>query len=330
VITMTIHRSLRTLAAAGLLALTALPLRAQDPLARGMTLFGQGQYAAAQRAFAPYAASHPRDARAAFWMGRSLLTQRKLDDAVEWLEKAVELDDRQAPYHLNLGNAYGLQAMDANILRQAILARRAKGQFDRAVELAPGDLDARWGLMRYYVVAPGLLGGDVGKALGQAAEIAKRDPFRGMNAHALVYSQTKDYPALIAELERGVRQFPDSLGVWFGLATAYEAAGRPAASFELLEGLIRRKPNALAAYYQLGRVGAVTGQRLDRAEQAMTRYLQSRPGPADPPLTFAHWRMGMIYERQGRRDPAKAEYRTALALDPANAQARAALTRLGG
>jgi tetratricopeptide (TPR) repeat protein len=295
-----------------------------------MSLFGQGQYAAAQRAFAPYAASRPRDGRAAFWMGRSLLTQRKLDEAVEWLEKAVELDDRVAAYHLNLGNAYGLQAMGANLLRQAILARRAKGQFDRAVELAPNDLDARWGLMRYYVLAPGLLGGDVGKALEQAAEIRKRNPFRGMNAHAVVYSQVKDYPALIAELERGVRQFPDSLGVYFGLATAYETAGRPAASFDLLESLIRRRPNAMAAYYQLGRVGAVTGQRLDRAEQAMSRYLRFTPGPADPPLAFAHWRMGMIYERQGRREPAKAEYRSALALNPDNTQARAALTRLGG
>jgi tetratricopeptide (TPR) repeat protein len=328
--TMKLPTPLRALAAAALLALFAHPLRAQDPLARGLGLFNQNQWAAARRAVAPYAASHPNDARAAFWMGRTFLSERRLDDAVEWLEKAVDLDGRVAAYHLSLGNAYGLQAMNANVLRQAILARRAKLQFDRAVELSPGDVDSRWGLMRYYMLAPGLLGGDVQKALDQAAEIRRRSPWRGMNAYAVVYNQVHDYPALVAEMERGVRQFPDSLGASFGLVSAYEAAGRPAAAFELLESLIRRRPDAMAAYYQLGRVGAVTGQRLDRAEQAMGRYLAHKPRAGEPPLAYAHWRMGMIYERQGRRDPARAEYRTAVALDPSNGQARAALTRLGG
>jgi tetratricopeptide (TPR) repeat protein len=321
---------LRALAAAALLALAAQPLRAQDPLARGIALFNQRQWAAARRAVEPYAASHPRDARAAYWVGRTYLSERRPDEAVQWLERAVETDGRVAAYHLSLGNAYGLRAIGANVLRQAILARQAKSQFDRAVELSPDDLEARWGLMRYYMLAPGLLGGGVDGALEQAGEIRRRNPWRGMLAHDVVYRQVRDYPALVAELERGVRQFPDSTLPYFELIAAYELAGRTTAAFEPMEALLRRRPGMMPAYYQIGRLGALTGQRLDRAEQAMGLYLKYTPRRGEPALTYAHWRLGMIHERQGRREPARGEYRAALALDPANRQAREALARLGG
>ena len=54
--------------------------------------------------------------------------------------------------------------------------------------------------------------------------------------------------------------------------------------------------------------------------------------PADPKLpTEAHarWRLGMIYEHQGRKDLARREYESALKLDPELEQAQEALENLG-
>ena len=48
-----------------------------------------------------------------------------------------------------------------------------------------------------------------------------------------------------------------------------------------------------------------------------------------PSLAHARWRLGMIYEKLGRKDLARREYETALKLDAELEQAREALENLG-
>jgi tetratricopeptide (TPR) repeat protein len=311
------------------LAALPAPAAAQDPIARGVRLFQQRQYPAARRALEPYVQSHPRDARAAHYLARVHLEERNPDAAIELLERAVSLDGRQSTYHLYLGNAYGVKAMSANPIRQALLARKAKGAFERAVELAPGNVDARWGLMRFHMRAPGLLGGDWNEALAQAAAIKRAAPYRGAEAFAVLHRHRNNLPAVAAEYEAAKRRFPDSVALYFRLGSTYDAMGRFDASAALFEELVRRRPEVMGSYYQIGRLGAITGRRLPRAEAMLQRYLRHTPRGAEPPLSYAHWRLGMVYERQGNRPRARAAYRAALALDPRNPEAKAALAKLG-
>jgi tetratricopeptide (TPR) repeat protein len=50
--------------------------------------------------------------------GRALMDSNKADAALKAFEKAVALDDKNAEYHLWLGNAVGSVARDASVLRQ--------------------------------------------------------------------------------------------------------------------------------------------------------------------------------------------------------------------
>lgn len=320
----------RALAFAALLALPASPLAAQDPIARGVRLYEQGQLAAARRAIEPYARSHPRDARAAYYMGLSYLSERSVDGAVEWLERAVELDGRSADHHLNLGNAYGLKAMGANVIRQAILARKAKAEFDAAVALAPNSIPARSGRMRFYMMAPGVLGGSMDRALEEAAEIRRRNPYAGVGAHVAVYRRQGDTAAVVRELEAAVRQFPDSVPVYLALGNTYDGMKRHDASVGVFERLARRRPQSMTAAYQLARLSVVTGRGMDRGESLLKQYLRHTPRAGDPALFAAHWRLGTLYERQGKRDQARASYRASLAINPAFGLARESLAKLGG
>ena len=49
------------------------------------------------------------------------------------------------------------------------------GEFEKAVKLDPNYIDARFGLMEFYLMAPRLMGGGADKAREQAVEIRKRD-----------------------------------------------------------------------------------------------------------------------------------------------------------
>jgi len=53
---------------------------------------------------------------------------------------------------------------------------------EKAVELNPDSIEARFDLMEYYLQAPAFLGGDVAKAEGQAREISKRSAAAGRKA----------------------------------------------------------------------------------------------------------------------------------------------------
>ncbi|HET6229944.1 MAG TPA: tetratricopeptide repeat protein [Longimicrobiaceae bacterium] len=312
------------------LASLAAPLHGQDAVARAQRIYMTRQYAAARRALEPYARSHPNDARAAFWMGRTYLSQKNADSALVWLQKAVELDARPSDYHLHLGNALGLKGLQSNMLRQAILARQAKAEFERAVEIAPRNVDAHLGLMRFYLLAPGILGGDMDKALAEAGAVKRVDAYVGALAAASVQKARGDVAALTAEYEAALRRFPDSTALYIGLGNTYDGQKRFTDEVALYERFIRRRPDVMVPYYQLGRIAAVTGQGLDRGAAALQRYLQSKPVGSDPSLAAAHWRLGMVYARQARRDQARAEYRAALAIVPNFPEARASLAQVGG
>jgi tetratricopeptide (TPR) repeat protein len=308
--------------------------RAQSPgpdaVTRARALVEERQYAEARALLESHVRGHPNDAEAAHWLGRLLLLQDQADAAIPWLEKAAQLDGRNARYRLWLGNGYGQRAMNANPLQQARLARRAKAEFEAAVGLDPGELDARWGLMQFYLMAPGIMGGDRKKAREQADEIRRRNPYRGVHAMILVHSRDGDATAMNAELDRGIRLYPDSVMLRYALATTRERNGDVPGALDALEEVLRRDPSQTPALYQIGRLGAVSGERLPRAEEAMRAYLRHTPGPGSPSHANAQWRLGMVLERQGRLDDAKAAYLAALALDPAHKEAPAALRRLGG
>src|ERR1700736_2778507 len=75
------------------------------------------------------------------------------------LQRAVAQDPNNAAAHFLLGVAYGNLAQKANVFRRTSLARHTRDELEHAVELDPNHLEARWGLVQYYALAPGYLGG---------------------------------------------------------------------------------------------------------------------------------------------------------------------------
>ncbi len=98
--------------------------------------------------------------------------------------------------------------------------------------------------------------------------------------------------------------------------------------FGLLRRVVEQEPDNLEAHYQLGKIGALTGQQLDLAEAALQKYLEHEPPTGAPTKEGAHWRLGMIYEHRGQTDRAIAAYRAALQVNPGFRPAKQALERL--
>lgn len=263
-----------------------------------------------------------------FARGCAAMGDGKAEAAAEAFERAAEAAPRSAVAQFWLGRAYGDQAQRANVLRQASLARKTKRAFDRAVELDPDYLDARDGLLQYYLLAPGIMGGSEAKAREQADEIRRRNAYRGGYASVQLLQKRKDWAGVAREMEALVRQYPDSTGPWQTLGLAYGQQGRWDDAWATLDRMGRAMPGAPILDYYAGRLAVESGARLERGEAGLTRYLQHRPARNEPSLATARWRLGQLREKQGRRGEARAEYEAALKLEPGFRPARQALEKV--
>ena len=266
------------------------------PLADAIKLFDAHRPVEAQAAFEKIAATDPKNAEAADYLGQLALERDDPDQAVKWLEQAVALAPGKSAYLLALGDAYSIAVNNVSVFSKAGVAEKCLAAYDKAVALDPDNLDARARRIEYYRHAPGFVGGGMDKAYAEAAEIRKRDAVRGAEAFGTLYVAEKKY----------------------------------AAAFLMLDAVIKANPDKKVLLYSLGSVAAASGQQLDRGEAALKEYLRYNPTANEPPLFVAHWRLGRIYEKKGNKDAARAEYEAALKLSPQFPPAQAALKKLQG
>jgi len=258
-----------------------------------------------------------------------------MDSAYTLLVRAVDAEPGSAEAHFWLAQVAGTRAARHRSIGAFFLARRAKREFSRAVQLEPTNAVYLEGLGRYLARAPGIVGGDRDSARALATSLLRIDRMRGVS--------------LLVELDlRGGsaadRARADSLIEAFA---AEPSGGR--------EGLVRlasffvytrRADRALPIARQLvaddssDAVGrSVLGGTLvtlgrDQAEAVRhLRYALEHPAPVTtdgrqfwPPGLW--WRLGQAYAQLGQPDSARAAWREALRLQPGFRPVRAALDSL--
>ena len=306
----------------------AAPLRAQCT-GNVQRLFVARDYDAARREAEATAKRHDMEAAAQYCVGRIAYAQGQSNKAVDWFERALDRDVTVAEYHLWLGNALGDEAQKASKFRQPFLARRVKTEFEAAVRLDPRNIDARHGLIQFYSMAPGVMGGSMTKAKEQAAEIGKLNRMRGHLELAALLEKEKDLAGAERELGAALTSASDSAAPYFALSNFYARQKQWDRVFETLEQLMKALPDDKSAKLSYARVAYLSGQNLERGETEAKSWLASPPADASPQLTAAaHVRLGAIYDKQGRLDEARAEYEKGLELNPRNEEAKRGVAKL--
>lgn len=276
------------------LLLLVTSTRGATPLEAARELYTQRKDAEAKSAFEALAKSEPRNAEAVFYLGRLAMRARDFDAAIKRFEQAVALDGNRAAYYLELGGAYGNKAQSAGLLGKASLAGKSRNALEKAVELAPDNLEARNGLVQFYSQAPAIMGGGMDKAHAQADAMIRLDAVRGKIAKAGLFVREKKFDE----------------------------------AFGLYEDTLRTAPTDYNALYQVGRLAAESGQRLDRGLAALQQCLTLEPPAGAPGRAPTHWRLGNIWEKKGDKVAARAAYEAALAADANFENARTALKKL--
>src|SRR4051812_33396903 len=174
-------------------------------------------------------------ARSAFLLGKAAVQAHRVDDAVTQMERAVALDTANWEYHMWLGHAYVRQIGTVNFMRKAFVGRRMGAEYNKAVELAPENLDAAEARLEFFLNAPGIVGGGLDKAEAEATRIASLNRYRGGFAQGRIAEHEKQYGRAESVYRDLMRDYPDSSGPVASLATLYQTLGRHADALSLID-----------------------------------------------------------------------------------------------
>jgi tetratricopeptide (TPR) repeat protein len=298
---------------------------AQSPVDQARTLFESKKYDEAKKLLVKIGDTDKNYGQAQYYLGRVAMAQNDPEAAEDYFEEAIDTNDKVAEYHYWMGNALGVMARDANVVRQGMLASRIKDEFEKTVALKEDFMDAHWGLITFYLEAPGFMGGSFEKAKAEAKVIGKYKEADGHRALGMIYNKEERYADAEKEYLAALKSDPKSTGAIIGFYINRKEYDK---AFNLLEELLKKEPENYLLIYQIGRTSALSGQRLDRGMECLVKYLGYQPKENEPSHGGANMRIAQIHEKRGNKTEAKKSYELALKQDASLKDAKDGLARV--
>ncbi len=264
-------------------------------------------------------------AAAQYYLGRIACDENVFDDASDYLEEAVDANDKIAEYHLWLGNTYATIAQNANILKQGMLAPKMKSEWEKAISLDPTLINARQSLIQFYLQAPSFMGGSIDKAKEMAIEIGKTKPAEGHLQLGNIFLKENNPIAAEKEYNEAIKVDPvysPILGSFYVTQQQFDKA------FSCFEDAIKKNPEDFGTIYQIGKTSAISGLKLERGKECLMKYLAYQPKQNEPSHAGANMRLAQIYEKQGNKLEAKKLFESAFKADPSLKLAKEGLERV--
>lgn len=326
--------------------------------AGGPSLLEQGHYRQLYAVAQERLNRDSRDAEALFWMSAIYDAYGEFDRAVDFARRATEAAPKSSEYHCQLADALGDQALKLGIFGGGVpLARQMRHELDLSLQLDSGNIRCLKESMGLYEQAPVLVGGSKAKAREALQQIYRISQADGCLAEAaLLQMQKRPLPEIEAYLRRAVqanprfyralidltsilasdsyRHYPEAehfarqaveadpgrASAYVYLATIYAHQQRWSDLDEALAEAQRRVPDNPAPLFSAALVLLESNADLPRAERYLRQYLSREPEAGAPTHSSAHWKLGLVLEKQGRMADAATELRAAAAAnsnDPA-------------
>jgi Tfp pilus assembly protein PilF len=205
--------------------------------------------------------------------GRALFAESELDKAGVEVRNVLQIDPRSA-------DAYQLSAQ---IWERKADFRRAYGAYAKALELAPGNLEAKAKIARYH-----LFGNDAARAEEIAREILAAAPADagGLTLMAAVAARKGDTQAAVRQARAVLEAHPGHVDASALLASLLAQTSDPAEAAKVLAAGVEKSPADVGLRLALASVRAQL-KDTKSAEAELRRVVQIEPGRYEHRLALA-------------------------------------------
>jgi tetratricopeptide (TPR) repeat protein len=253
-------------------------------------------------------ASRPNDPEGYILRSGVMVRSGKVDDAIDYLKKAAELDPARVTIQLTLGNLYFMKHD----------ARAARTWYDKALATDPNDVDVHVTRGNYFFAS-----GD-----GKDGEKEYRTAIRLSKAPEDLRIQLAEHYLFQARVEEGERELhtliaeKNSQKARKMLAEIKLDMGKPSEATPIIDAILKENDKDLDGKYLKGRV-ALMEKRFNDAKVLFNSVLKQ-----DVNMAGARLYDGLTEIQLGQIELGRREIRQAVALAPGDARAQLILGRI--
>jgi|JI10StandDraft_1071094.scaffolds.fasta_scaffold31605_2 tetratricopeptide (TPR) repeat protein len=179
---------------------------AQSDFAKAEKLYQQGQIAESKIVFETILKENPYHLKTIEYLGDIEGKSKNWDSTIFYYEQLKKLKPTEANYYYKYGGALGMKAKESNKFVAMRMIGDIKSSFEKAIQLNPKHVEARWALIELYLQLPAIIGGSESKAIRYSNELLKISLVDGYLSRGHIaeyfgrYSEAEKYYKLAIEV----------------------------------------------------------------------------------------------------------------------------------
>jgi tetratricopeptide (TPR) repeat protein len=176
----------------------------QSDFSKAEKLFKEGKYEQAQPILESFLKQNPSNLKTIEYLGDIAGHEKSWDKAIGYYQKLKQLKPSEANYYYKYGGVLGMKAKEANKFKALGMIGEVKESFEKAIELNPKHIEARWALVMLYLQLPGIVGGSETKAIKYSNELLKLSPVDGFLSRGQIEEYFGRYPLAEQQYKKAI------------------------------------------------------------------------------------------------------------------------------
>ena len=200
-------------------------LCAQSSFDKAQQLFDDGKYEQSKPLFETLLRSNPSNLKIIENLGDIAGSSKSWEDAIFYYKKLKDLKPSEADYFYKYGGATGMRALQVNKFKALGMIDDIRESFEKAIEIDPKHIKARWALIEYFMQLPRIIGGSESKAIGYSNQLMKLSPVDGYMSRGRIDEYYKRYKDAEVQYKKAI------------------AVGNSVEGYQMLANLYKNKMN---------------------------------------------------------------------------------------
>ena len=176
----------------------------QSNFSKAEKLFEAEKYDQAQPVFESFLKENPSHLKTLEYLGDIAGYSKSWDKAIVYYQKLKQLKPSEANYYFKYGGVLGMKARESNKFKALGMIGEVKESFEKAIELNPKHIEARWALVTIYIQLPGFVGGSESKAIKYSNELFKLSLVDGYLSRGQIEEHFKRYTAAEQQYKKAI------------------------------------------------------------------------------------------------------------------------------